>query len=897
MFLFTFLFIRIPLPDVGYIDTAESQKVSKHEEAWYYVHMNKRYSFETLTSHFGIPENQTLPISKNTFSCLLTHNVAESLSKNKDFWVKKIPSKHKLAKSATGFYSTLCPRSCELPGRVIVRTDFYAVFEYHGPVEALAKTTCARMFAPYANNIELQARFHRGITHNFTYATETDPSQPYYSKSRAREFNLTGNEQCIAVIDSGVDNSSAWFERESLLYDAKIFTTYNLGDDLDDYEGHGTFVAGIAAGKAICSDYAKSFNGVAEDAKILVVDIKNQTSGQLAFPEDLLDLYEPCIQLKCPITLNAWTSDDPLMATALDVIAFNHPMLTMIFPSVKDENGRIKTPGDAKNVLSVGSSYGHPGSKAFFQTGTPVTIYNERTKEFSFGYTDKSGTPLLNSTYTQQGEMTNVTIGNKNGEVGVILEQGEMLSHFKSSCCVLVFHTGNLHAKVNFPVIRVPSSKKGNFAEGDKLRILSSPESDEGPSAFTRVDKSNGYFDKTIPFYAKPEIVTPGGPMAGPKAGSNKCGLEGLTIKEGPSISAAVVAGDAAIVRQFLSNGTLKGVKHISAAAIRGTLACISHDLYAQRTKGPFLGIGFGTPQIEDLLQDGYNITVFQNRTINSDSRQDFCLEAVGDGVVKIALVWNDFPRDPKSHYLLTQPLHLSVAMNENPYSHILSNINDEDQPTLDMYNTVQLVTTNVKKGNRLRISVTAGYFAIPKPAMFTLTLFGPIKTPENLSCTGYFISGNCPRGCDGRGSTCNHNKLCVCGFDRGGDFCSFRADRINSDSTQRVTLTKRFEWKFFKFVPDSWKPGSSLKVIFEDVDFTRIGFFMHVGTMPKWDDYLCSERYCPWADRSGNTITFKYEDWEFITKQHAFAFGFFAKTRFPCKFVVRFELHQSNDV
>ena len=893
---FSFLLLRIPIPrKIGFISNRykEKQKISKNENAFYYVQsLNPKFDFDDFTKKYNISQNLFLPISKNTYSCLLSHKSAEALSKDENFWVRKIPSKDKIPKSETGYYSTLCPRSCKLPGEVITRTDYYAIIRYTGPIEKLAKTTCARLFSPYLNNIELHARYHRGLTHNFPYSSQYDPKKGFISRSRLNESGYTGFGQCISVIDTGLDNNSMWFQRESELTDPKILSVYPLADEVDEYSGHGTFVAGIAAGKATCSDYARTFNGVAEDAKILVVDIKNQKTGNLAFPENLLDLYEPCVQLKCPITLNAWTSDDILLKTAIDIIAFDHPSLLMIFPTTPDENGYIKTPGNAKNILSVGSTYGHLSSRAVFSTNTPVTVYNSRTQDYSFGYTDPSGTPLLNSTFTREKEEITFEIGNKEGQIAIIHNSTQQLTDFKNIAAAFLFHQEKINDAVGFPVIRLPYFKQNKFDEGDLIQIFSPPITDEGPSAFNKIDKNNGFYIKNNPFYAKPELVAPGGPMIGPLAGSNKCGLEGLTVKEGPSVSAAIIAGDCAIIRQYLQNTALKGTKNISASAIRGTLAIISHDLYANQKKGPFAGIGFGTPQIEDLFSKQNKFIVFQDHLINSGTRDDYCFDIEENGILKVALVWNDYPRDPLSHDYLTQPLHLTVASNENPYNHYLSNNDDNDTPTLDMFNTVKLVTMDVKQGTRIRISVTAGDFEIPKPANYALTILGPIQKTENQTCTGYFTSGNCPRGCEGRGSSCNQNKLCTCGYDRGGDFCSFKTEKIHSESKHKISFTKRFEWKFFKLLPDNWQEGTSLVVTFDEIDFSKVGLFVHVGTMPKWDDYLCSENYCPWAqfDEEQLSYTFKYEDWNFLSKQHMISFGFYSKTKFPYSFKVRFE-------
>ena len=98
------------------------------------------------------------------------------------------------------------------------------------------------------------------------------------------------------------------------------------------------------------------------------------------------------------------------------------------------------------------------------------------------------------------------------------------------------------------------------------------------------------------------------------------------------------------------------------------------------------------------------------------------------------------------------------------------------------------------------------------------------------------------------------------------------------------------------KILPDHWHEGASLVVTLDEIDFTKAGFFVHAGTMPKWDDFLCSESYCPWAefDEEHHSFTFKYNDWDFLSKQHMLSFGFYSKTKLPYSFKVRFDTRYS---
>src|SRR5204863_5748276 len=72
----------------------------------------------------------------------------------------------------------------------------------------------------------------------------------------------------IAVIDSGIDKNRADFDMGSRVIAEKVFTTLQPNSP-GDGRGHGTFVAGIAAGDA--PDNA----GAAPGANIVSLDVMN----------------------------------------------------------------------------------------------------------------------------------------------------------------------------------------------------------------------------------------------------------------------------------------------------------------------------------------------------------------------------------------------------------------------------------------------------------------------------------------------------------------------------------------------------------------------------------------------------------------------------------------------
>ncbi len=81
-------------------------------------------------------------------------------------------------------------------------------------------------------------------------------------------MQVTGNRSCIAILDSGICRHPDFGNRICGWYDA----IHGRPDPYDD-NGHGTHVAGIAAGSGLLS--SGRYRGIAPEAKIMAVKILN----------------------------------------------------------------------------------------------------------------------------------------------------------------------------------------------------------------------------------------------------------------------------------------------------------------------------------------------------------------------------------------------------------------------------------------------------------------------------------------------------------------------------------------------------------------------------------------------------------------------------------------------
>lgn len=106
---------------------------------------------------------------------------------------------------------------------------------------------------------------------NRIYHALLDKSVPQINAPVMWDNEYNGSGIKIAILDTGIDKTHPMLQGKVIL--EKVFTGENHAYDI---KGHGTHVAGIAAGRKVSSD---SYNGVAPDALLINAKVLNDTGS------------------------------------------------------------------------------------------------------------------------------------------------------------------------------------------------------------------------------------------------------------------------------------------------------------------------------------------------------------------------------------------------------------------------------------------------------------------------------------------------------------------------------------------------------------------------------------------------------------------------------------------
>ncbi|HYF64220.1 MAG TPA: S8 family serine peptidase [Herpetosiphonaceae bacterium] len=207
---------------------------------------------------------------------------------------------------------------------------------------------------------------------------------------------LFGAGQLVAVTDSGLDTGN--MATLSPDFASRLVATHVLspGNSWDDNNGHGTHVAGSAAGAGIRSGatpashaYGPSFAGVAPEAGLIVQAFEADAEGNITgLGSDLYPVYSQVYADGARVHTNSWgdytgpASDPeatfggyPFWSQRTDQFIWEHPDAAVLFAAgnsgidgvpgtfgfCTDGDGVIDpdslvTPATAKNVITVGAS-------------------------------------------------------------------------------------------------------------------------------------------------------------------------------------------------------------------------------------------------------------------------------------------------------------------------------------------------------------------------------------------------------------------------------------------------------------------------------------------------------------------------------------------------------------
>ena len=213
------------------------------------------------------------------------------------------------------------------------------------------------------NNVLLVEKANRLI-----YETEYSKLESCITKYQRPPYNLSGEGVIVAIIDSGIDylhpefRDSLGFTRISVINNQETGATYNReeinaaierGDRslAFDANGHGTHVAGIAAGNT----------GVAGKAEIIVVKLGTDRYFNTA---RLMEAVDFCVQYAIkvgkPMAINLSFGNNygshngtSLVETYLDYVA-EVWKLSIVVGTGNEADKRIHTSGQYTNELQIG---------------------------------------------------------------------------------------------------------------------------------------------------------------------------------------------------------------------------------------------------------------------------------------------------------------------------------------------------------------------------------------------------------------------------------------------------------------------------------------------------------------------------------------------------------------
>ncbi len=211
-----------------------------------------------------------------------------------------------------------------------------------------------------------------------------------------QETQLFGQGQVLGIADSGLDTGN--LGTLSPDFSGRIVATHALaaGGNWADEHGHGTHVAGSAAGAGVQSganpaqdDYASSFAGLAPKANLVIQGFEVQESGEIdGIPDDYYQIFQQAYDSGARLHSNSWgdvtgpVSDTeaiyggyPYGAQRADEFIWDHPDMTIFAAAgnsgVDGEPGplgfcvngdgvvdpdSLASPGTAKNVITVGAT-------------------------------------------------------------------------------------------------------------------------------------------------------------------------------------------------------------------------------------------------------------------------------------------------------------------------------------------------------------------------------------------------------------------------------------------------------------------------------------------------------------------------------------------------------------
>ena len=185
---------------------------------------------------------------------------------------------------------------------------------------------------------------------------------------------IHGENQLVAVMDSGLDYNSCWFRETGGAAPGPThrkvvnYTNYGGGLAYDGCDtGHGTHVCGTLAGdQSYINPGNYNYNGMAYKAQLMMQDVGADDEwgcmvGEVQIPTSLTSAYTNAYGLGARIHSNSWGSTEnsyDSYCVNIDSFMWNNPQFLVLFAAGNSgpSSSTVGFPGTAKNCITVGAT-------------------------------------------------------------------------------------------------------------------------------------------------------------------------------------------------------------------------------------------------------------------------------------------------------------------------------------------------------------------------------------------------------------------------------------------------------------------------------------------------------------------------------------------------------------
>lgn len=594
-------------------------------------------------------------------------------------------------------------------------------------------------------------RWAGGLTQHFGSPRMTEDG--FQTAKYLKEHNISGQDQVVTIVDGGLDVTNSFFydANHQFIYDQlnsyhrKIIYYDSYGNQKDSLNsGHGTHVAGTAAGKSSCGNSNSLYDGVAPDARIHFIDIGNDDESRKLLSLPITILSTEMGLTGSYVASNSWGSNSRNYGQTklYDMASYYMKDRLFVFSSGNQgENGftTVNSPGDAKNVLTVGA-LGETYGQSFDQTSKyniKLVVEDEKGEKRSFDVNHVSGPKPFETT---KGIYRSKTSKVAQSDTVYVTSEPNSVCSLSTTPRAAIIASG-----------RSPSCSPSNFAvyksDGSSSAILG--------ASFVSIELtiSKSYFTPSIASYSskgpsyfginKPEVVAAGDEIKSATSrpadtpDGHSCSLNDLSVKSGTSMSCPNIGGLATLVNQYFidgyypigtynkKNGFIPG-----SNLVRAIIVSSANKLGSSWT--PDSIYGHGIPSIDNVLTFDRNLKVFKDIEIHQEEDKYFTFTLNSQNIngkdLRIGMAYLDEPDQTESAILVVDiDMYLVTPSGRVIYGNMKPGNHEEHLSTVEK---IVIENKDIENGNYElhfygggRISQT-----MKKMSEFSLCISGPLE-------------------------------------------------------------------------------------------------------------------------------------------------------------------------